>query len=199
MKQLRYLLALSVLTAGFALCQEPAVAEHGQPAEAEKTEKEIPHEMLWKWINFAILAGVLGWIVKGNLPPFFAARTEEIQKGIAEAAAIKKEADARAADMEARLARLDADIEELKRKSREEMAAEGARIRRETESQLAKIQAHAQEEIAAATKIALRDLRATSAELAIALAEQKLRASMTASAEDTLLKSFAAGLAGRQN
>ena len=68
-------------------------------------EKESGGElnMGWKWANFAILVIGLGYLIGKNLPPVFRSRTEEIQKGIVEAQAMKRDAEKRAAEMDARL------------------------------------------------------------------------------------------------
>jgi len=41
----------------------------------------------WKWANFVLLVVGLGYLIAKTLPPLFKSRTEEIQKGIAEARA----------------------------------------------------------------------------------------------------------------
>src|SRR5215475_14036249 len=104
------------------------------------------------------------------MPPFFKSRTSEIQEGIREAQAIKKEADARAAEMENRLASLGAEIEKFRTQATSEMQQEGERIRTETKRQMARIEQQAQAEIETAGKIARRDLQAYAAKLALDLA-----------------------------
>jgi F0F1-type ATP synthase membrane subunit b/b' len=79
--------------------------------------------------------------------------------------------------------------------AREEMAAEQERLRAETGQQIAKIQAHAEQEIASAGKAARQQLKEHAADLALKLAEQKIRTRMTAEAQDRLLGAFTEGLA----
>jgi len=152
------------------------------------------HITAWKLANFILLAGGLGYLIYKKGGAFFRARSEQIRKGIAEAARFKEEAEARYADIEQRLAGLTAEIEHLRKTAREESAAEGERVRLETERNLKKIQAQAEQEIASASKAARQDLRAYSAELAIRLAEQRIRARMTAEIEDQLVASTIAEL-----
>jgi F0F1-type ATP synthase membrane subunit b/b' len=64
----------------------------------EKKESNEPAAG-WKWANFVILAVGLGYMVAKTLPPIFRSRTEEIQKGIAEAQEIKKNAEKRASEV----------------------------------------------------------------------------------------------------
>ena len=113
----------------------------------------MPNEIWWKWANFAVLAGGLGYLIGKNAGPFFRSRTEEIQKGIRDAAEVRAEAEARAAAIESKIGNLSGEIERiLKATSKAEIAAEGARIQAETQAQIAKIQAQAEMEIASATK-----------------------------------------------
>ena len=144
----------------------------------------------WKWVNFALLGGGLGYLIAKKAPAFFQGRTAEIRKGIADAAKLKQDADSRAAEIEKRIADLGKEIESLRATGRREMAAENERLRQETGQQLAKIQARAEQEIASAAKAARAELKAYSAELALELAEQKLRARMTAEAGHGLVAGF---------
>ncbi len=153
----------------------------------------------WKWANFALLAGGLGYLIVKKAPAFFRDRTAEIQQGIAEAARLKADADARAAEIEKRMAALDAEVAALRAGARQEMEAENERLRAETEHQLAKVQAQAEQEIASAAKAARLDLRAHAAELAIGLAEQQLRVRMTAEAGRGLVAGFVKDLESQRN
>jgi len=61
---------------------------------------------------------------------------------------------------------------------------------RHTADEIAKIQAHAEREIASAGKAARMELKRYSAELAVSLAEQKVRARMTPETQDALVQGF---------
>jgi F-type H+-transporting ATPase subunit b len=100
------------------------------------------------------------------------------------------------ADVEARLARLQADVQLLKDEAMKESEAEKARGRAETAAALAKIRAHAEQEIEAAAKSARLELKRYAAQLAISLAEQKIRARMNPAAQDTLFQGFLRNLDG---
>ena len=75
-----------------------------------------------------------------------------------------------------------------------EAKAETERLQQQTEAEIAKIQAHAEQEIASAGKAARMALKRYSAELAMALAEQKVRARMTPDTEDALVQGFVRNL-----
>jgi F0F1-type ATP synthase membrane subunit b/b' len=95
-----------------------------------------------------------------------------------------------AAEVERRLANLEAEIVALRAESGKEEEAETGRFGRHTAAEIAKTQAHAQEEIAAAGKAARLELKRYCAELAVGLAEQKIRARMTPDTQDALVRGF---------
>jgi F-type H+-transporting ATPase subunit b len=201
------LVALFALLFGFAaFAQEhvPAAHAEGGHAEAAKSEHaaEGEHEgnlEVWKWANFAILAGLLGWGIAKSAPPFFRSRTEEIQRGIREAAALKQEADANAAKMEVRMASLEREIEHVRAEASAEIAKETERIRKETEQQTARLQSHGEQEIAAFVKHSEKELKAYSAELAVQLAAERIRHRMSEDTHEALIDVFLRQLARKSS
>jgi F-type H+-transporting ATPase subunit b len=203
---MRLLLLILSLTAALALGQEHAAepkaasgTEHAQAAARHGEGHEsgaIANEMLWKWVNFAILFAGLTWLARKFGAPYFQARAAAIRQGIEEARQMKADADARAAEIDRKIAHLSTEVEALRRSSREEIAAEGARVRAETEQHLAKVQAQAEAEIAAAAKTASQELKAHAAALAIKLAEDQLRSRLGPQDQNALVRSFARHLDG---
>ncbi len=188
----RLLIALAI-AAACALAQEHGAAA-AAPGEAAHAEEHGDPLIWWKWANFAILMVGLGYLVNKNLPPFFRARTEEIRKGIADASRIKSEADAKAAEMDARMARLSADIDALRAEAKQQIAAEGERMQAETRQLIEKIHSAAEQEIAALTRAARMELRAHAAGLAVELAGQRLRGAITAETQGVLVDRFVGSL-----
>jgi F-type H+-transporting ATPase subunit b len=171
-------------------------------ADAENASEPSP---IWKWANFAILAVGLGYLMAKNLPALFSSRTKEIQKGISESQQMKQDAERRSAEMNARLSALGADIERFRAQSAAEMQQEGERITRDTAAQLKKLEQQAAVEIEASGKTARRQLKEYAAELALGLAEQRLRTRIDSAAESALVDDFVRDLerqasqAGSQN
>ena len=156
-------------------------------AEAEGASEP---SVIWRWANFAILAVGLGYLMAKHLPAVFSARSKEIQKGISEAQQMKQDAERRSAEMDARLNALGGDIERFRQQSAIEMQQEGDRIAKETAVQLQKIEEHAGMEIEAAGKTARRQLKEYAAELAMGLAEERLRTRMDSATESKLVDDF---------
>ncbi len=135
------------------------------------------HAAYWVSIvfNFVILALLIVLISKSKLPAMFRTRTGDIQRGITEARKASEDANRRLADVESRLARLDADVAEMRNLAENEAAVEEQRMIQAVEDEKRKIVEAANSEIAAASKIAQRDLKAFAAELAVSLAQKQIR------------------------
>jgi F-type H+-transporting ATPase subunit b len=144
----------------------------------------------WKWANFAILAIGLGYLINKNAGPFFAARSQQIRQDMVESQEARRQAEARAAEVDRRLASLDTEIAALRAESQREIQAEAERLSRHTAAEIAKIKAHAEQEIVSAGKAARTELKRYSAELAIGLAEQRLRARITPDIQQALVRGF---------
>ena len=179
--RLSFAVALGLTFAPQALPQE----SH----EATQAEQGDPW-IWWKWANFIILAGGLGYLIGKNAPAFFKQRSEGIEQAIRDAAQIKKDAETRAAAIEARWAGLKQEIENLRITSRAETAAEGERISRETAQHLEKIKNQAAQEMILMTRAARNELRKYAAGLALELAENRIRSGMNQETQDRLADGF---------
>jgi len=162
--------------------------------EGGKAAAEAPSQLGWKWANFAILAGLLGYMIYKKAGAFFRSRTEAIRKDIDEAGRLRQEAEERAAGIERRIENLQAEIESLRAGARAEMTAENERLRLETEAGFEKLRRQAEQEISSATKAARHEVRAHAAELAVDLAAGKIRARMTPTTDEALAGAFLDGL-----
>ena len=177
-------LILGLACAACALPQE-------SPAPAHTNEAEAGDPWIWwKWANFAILAAGLGYLIGKNVPPLFRKQSEEIQAALAESAKIRQEAADYAAGVEARLANLQSEIQKLREDAHAEMLAESERVRRETEHHVQRIREQSVQEIDLMTRAAKAELRKYAAELAIGLAEERIRFRMNPATQDQLVAGF---------
>jgi len=99
--------------------------------------------------------------------------------------------------VEARLANLQSEIQKLREAAHAEMIAESERIRRETEHHVQRIREQSVEEMALMTRAAKQELRKYAAELAIRLAEQRIRFRMNPETQEQLVDGFLHDLHGR--
>jgi F-type H+-transporting ATPase subunit b len=185
MKPLAALLLVSLGLGTLAFAQE---------TKAEGKSESSSHEeggiQVWKWANFAILAGGLGYLIAKNAGPMFAARSEKIRRDMIEADEQRREAEERAAAVERRLSNLESEIAALREEARLEAEAEKHRVAQQISAEIAKIQQSAQQEIAAAGKAARLELKRYAAQLAVGLAEHRIRDRMTAARQDALVRGF---------
>lgn len=189
----------SLLLLAGALTITPVIAqESGKSAESSESG-EKPGMEIWKWINFAILAVLLGRMIAKNAGPMLAARSRGIQEGLAAGEKAKAEADARAAQVSAKLSGLGAAVAEMRAEAQIEREREAGRIRRETDLELARIQQYMAQEIESAGKVARREAQRHAARLALDLAEQKVRARMSHGVQENLLANFISSVSSAAN
>jgi F0F1-type ATP synthase membrane subunit b/b' len=178
-----------------------AMAQHGEPQHREGAAEHLteehetsahgnPNEIWWKWANFALLAAALGYLVRKHGAGFFAGRTADIRRGIEEAEMARAQAEARMRDVDARLANLGAEIAALNESAAREQSVEAERLRAQTAAELEKIQVHGEQEIAAAAKAARAELKRYAAQLALGMAEAKIRQRVTPETQDALVRGF---------
>lgn len=139
--------------------------------------------------NFIVLAALVGWFLLKTLPKTFRDRNTSIQKDLVNARTATEEASARLRMVEERLSKLDEQIVALRAQADKDSALDEQRIRASVEDDKQKIIAAAEQEIAAATALAHRQIQQYAAELAIDQAARKLV--ITAETDRLLVQSFA--------
>jgi F-type H+-transporting ATPase subunit b len=141
-------------------------------------------------LNFAIIFLAIAGLMRKMLPGYFKGRTSTIQKGIEEARKMSEDARRRLAEVEGRLSRLDTEIAGMRREADENAKAEEQRLLAAGEEERRRIVASAEQEIEMAANTARRELKAYVAELAVQLAEKKIRVSNDT--DQALVRAFTA-------
>jgi F-type H+-transporting ATPase subunit b len=183
----------SLLLVFVAAAASAHAAEEGNSAATERATE------IFKWINFAIVAGLIYWVFGKVLPPKFRSHAETIGSAITKATAAKAAADAQVRDAETKLANLEKEVAELRAVAARESAAEVERLRIATQSDAQKIAAAAKAEIEAAERAARLELKALAARLAVDGAETLLVKQLTPQAQESLISGFVKSLEGRPN
>ena len=173
-----------------------AVSAHAEEAASASQQSA---ENLFKWINFAIVAGVIVWLSLKSGPAFFRGRSDSIGSAIQKATEAKSQADRRLRDAESKLAYLENEVAELRASAERESIAEAERIRNLTLSDAQKIDAAGKAEVQAAERAARLELKALAANLAITGAESLLAQQLTPAAQESLINNFVKSLDGRPN
>lgn len=144
--------------------------------------------------NFVVLALLVFWFLIKTLPKTFRNRNSAIQKHLVDARTATEEASIRLNSVEARLGKLDEQIAAMRVQAEKDAAADELRIKASVEEEKRKILSAAEQEIAAATTNAQRQIQQYAAELAIGQAAKKLVVS--AETDRLLVQQFARQLAG---
>jgi F-type H+-transporting ATPase subunit b len=169
---------------------EPAPAEH-QPeapeaAEAHEGHAHHPEVRLFgkslgtlaqfgiTVFNFALFAGILGFLLKGALSSAFKARAKELEEKLSQAEREKLDADRQIRELETRMAGLAQELEGIMAKADADAETEKQRILESARTEAEQILAQAGTEIEAQTRQAEAALRALVAELVVAGAAQRL-------------------------
>lgn len=143
-----------------------------------------------------IIIAILAFLIKA-LPKAFRNRSETIQKDLAEAHSATEEANKRLGAVEARLAKLDAEIEAIRRQAEQDSAEDEKRIKAALEEERRRIVESAEREIEAFGSAAQRDLKRFAADLAVERALQRIH--LGADADRILVQDFVADLASTQS
>ncbi len=163
--------------------------------------------LLWTiiWlINLGILLWVLYFVFyrmkNWSLPGLMRNRTQTIRRRLAEAEEAVAEATERLRSIEARLAGVDAEVAALQAQTQQEAEMESRRLTAESAAEAEKIAQAAARQIAASSQTARLELRHYAAELAVAVAERRLRRDVNAEMDEVLVRQAAGhfAAAGRQ-
>jgi len=170
-------------------------------AHAEETANASQQsaENLFKWINFAIVAGVIIWICLRSGPAFFSRRADVITSAIEKSTAAKNRADEQLHEAETKLQNLEKEVAELRAAALRESTAEGERIRNITGTDEQKIDAAAKAEVNATERAARLELKTLAANLAVDGAEALLASQLTPAAQESLINNFVKTLDRRPN
>ena len=154
---------------------------HGQPA-AEHHDKVyfgfVPGWVL-KFINIILFIGVLVWLLKGPVGKAFRERSADIRRAADEARERREKSDRLAADIQARLSQIEAEVAAIRQRAEQE----GERQRKEmiaaAEAEAAKILTTARNEVESRIKFARKELTEYAGELAATRAEAILKETIT--------------------
>ncbi|MBS1113673.1 MAG: atpF [Nitrospirae bacterium] len=143
-------------------------------------------DYIWKIINFLLLVVILFKFAKKPMQNFFQKRTELIEKTLNEAKEAKAISLKALQEVETRLKAKDAEIEAILAASKKSGEQERDSIIAESDRLKAKILAQAKTNIEYELKHAKEAIKAEAVELAMELAEKKLKEKMTKEEQEKL-------------
>jgi F-type H+-transporting ATPase subunit b len=165
--------------------EHAAEGEHGSPVM----------DTVARLFNFAVLAGVLVYFLKSPIARHLGDRGTQIRGDLVKAAAMRASAAEQLAAIEQKMAALPGELDALRKAGAEDVAAEEARIRQAAEAERVRLLEQAQREIGAQLKLAERDLTALTADLAVAVAAKRVKATINADDQARLVDQYLGRLA----
>lgn len=154
-------------------------------------------ETFGRWVNLAILFGIVYFFTREPIGRFFADRRNGIRRELAEAKAAREEAELRLGAAERRVRELDQEIARLGDRAAAEAETERERILDQAEREAAKILSSAEREIEGLTLAARQELRAYVAELSVDLARGRIESLLDDRARDRVVETFFVKLGSR--
>ena len=191
----RFLLYTSAALLTFFLMALPALAAEG----AEPDPADTTTGLVFRWLNFVIVFGGLGYLIAKNGGTYFRGHAKEIAASIVQATAAKEEAANELHAVEAKIERLDRDVAEMRVQAGQNWAAESERLRASGATEIEKINQAARGELAASERAAQQQLRDIAASLAVENAAALVGARMNSEIRARLFQSFLADLERGKN
>ena len=179
---------LGICLAGFASVRV-AWSQGSEPAGKEE-KSEPPHELLYKTINFVILVGGLGYLLRKPLAEFFSSRSASIQKALDEGRKALEASQAQLRAVEEKLGRLEAEIAAFKESAAREMEADRQRLQQASAEEAARILESARAQTDTAVRGAKLELKNYAAQRSVILAEELIRARLDDAGRRRLVAQF---------
>ncbi len=136
-------------------------------------------DFIGKTVNFIVLFGGLAYFLYKPIRNFLQKRSQEIEQGLKEAGDAQREAELKVREANARLATLEGEIEKLKKKAEIEGNKERERVIQLAQQEGERIKYFAKQEIEMLMHAGIQDLKQYTAELASALAEERIKKKMS--------------------
>ena len=181
----RLLKAAAAVALPIVLCAAVAGAAEGAAAEGLTLDK-ILWEMGIKVLDVAIIAFFGFKLLSKPIAQAMADRSAVVRAALEEATAGRREAEARLAEFQARAAGLDQEIEAMRNQAGADMERDRAILIEEGQSAAERVAQHARETIRQEVAKARSELHREAADLAVRLAGEHVRATMTAADQSRL-------------
>lgn len=176
-----------------------AVIASQQHEAASASEAEAPHgqtilQSVAKVVNFVILGGVLAYFLKTPINAYLVSRATQIRQDLVTASETRATAAAQLAEIDRKLQALPAELEALKVQGAQDVKAEQARIAQAAAAERERLIAQTHREIETRLRMARRQVTEHAANLAVKIAEERIRRTITPDDQLRLVDRYAAQL-----
>jgi F-type H+-transporting ATPase subunit b len=152
-------------------------------------------------VNFAILIGTLVYLLRSPLATYLNDRGTQIRSDLVNAAELKQTAAAQLEEIDRKMKALPGELEALRAQGAREIAAEEIRIRAAAAAERDRLLEQARRDIDRHLKVAERELINRAADLAVGVAAEQIRKTITDDDQKRLADRYVQqlkGSAGRQ-
>jgi F-type H+-transporting ATPase subunit b len=139
---------------------------------------DYPGLEVWKFLNLAIFLAAGIYILRRPISEALGARREAIKQELVQAQEEKARAEAKIAEADSLLSRLDADVRAIEQQAAQEAEAERQRLAAATQREIGKLKQQAEREMETADKLARKALREFFAKRSVEYAREDVRSRM---------------------
>lgn len=172
----------------------PEASATTDTGHAEEAHDEGIMPTVFRLANFAILVGLLVYFLKSPFVAYLASRSAQIRQDLVTAAEMRAAATAQLAEIDRKMQALPAELDALRRQGAEDVKAEQARITEAAAAERTRLLEQTRREIDMRLRIAKRELTEHAAQLAVGVAEQRIRRSITPDDQVRLVDRYASQL-----
>lgn len=153
--------------------------EHGNAEAGHGSGRPWWLELGAKLLNFGLLVGILVYFLKTPIAGYLSGRSAQIRQDLITAAEMRRTATAQLEEIQKRLSELPGELAALKSRGEEDVRAEKIRISETARLERERLLDQTRREIAMRLRIARRELTEYAAELAVAVAHDRIQRSIT--------------------
>ena len=141
-------------------------------------------------VNFSILVGVLVYLLRSPVATYLKNRSEEVHERLASVEVMKASAQERLEALDEQMAALPGELEALRTSGAKEIEAQETRIREETKSEHERLLEQTHRELDFQARLAKGELIRHAADLAVEIAEKKIRGEINNSDQQQLMDQY---------
>lgn len=169
---------------------EPAAQAGEGHGATEEHAQSSPWDLAGKLVNFALLIGTLVYLLRAPISNYLGGRVVQVRHDLEHAAEMKEDATRQIAAIDAKLAQLPRELDNLRARGREEVAAEEARINEAAEAERTRLLEQTRREIDLQLRIARRELVTHAADLSVQVARDRIRREITDADQQRLVDRY---------
>jgi F-type H+-transporting ATPase subunit b len=171
-----------------------AAPQHEAEAAPEAAHEQTLLQTAAKIANFAILVGLLVYFLKTPVSVYLVSRATAIRRDLVTAAEMRASAAAQLAEIERKLQSLPGELAALKAQGAQDVAAEQARIAQAAAVERERLIQQTRREIEMRLRVARRELTEHAAQLAVRIAEERIKRTITPEDQMRLVDRYTAQL-----